>query len=67
MFMLSYIDYPVALYVSTVCRLKDETGSLSKEKDHVQNKLERNVIYQQYLEKVLETAEEVSPVASCIL
>ena len=30
-----------------------------KERDHIQYKLEKNVIFQQYLEKVLETAEEV--------
>jgi len=30
-----------------------------KDRDHIQYKLERNVIYQQYLEKVLESAEEV--------
>jgi len=30
-----------------------------KERDHIQYKLERNVIFQQYLEKVLEAAEEV--------
>ena len=40
-------------------RLKDETGGLAKDRDHIQNKLEKNVIYQHYLEKVLETAEEV--------
>lgn len=30
-----------------------------KERDHIQYKLEKNVIFQQYLEKVLEAAEEV--------
>ena len=30
-----------------------------KEHDHIQYKLEKNVIFQQYLEKVLEAAEEV--------
>lgn len=40
-------------------RLKEETTALMKDRDHIQYKLERNVIYQQYLEKVLESAEEV--------
>ena len=40
-------------------RLKEETATLMKERDHIQYKLEKNVIYQQYLEKVLESAEEV--------
>ena len=30
-----------------------------KDRDHIQYKLEKNVIFQQYLEKVLESAEEV--------
>ena len=30
-----------------------------KDRDHIQFKLEKNVIFQQYLEKVLESAEEV--------
>ena len=30
-----------------------------KERDHIQYKLQKNVIFQQYLEKVLEAAEEV--------
>ena len=30
-----------------------------KERDHIQYKLEKNVIFQQYLEEVLEAAEEV--------
>ena len=33
-----------------------------KERDHIQYKLEKNVIFQQYLEKVLEAAEEVPEV-----
>lgn len=40
-------------------RLKEETSALMKERDHIQYKLEKNVIFQQYLEKVLEAAEEV--------
>ena len=40
-------------------RLKEETSTLIKERDHIQYKLEKNVIFQQYLEKVLEAAEEV--------
>lgn len=45
-------------------RLKEETATLMKERDHIQYKLERNVIYQQYLEKVLESAEEVCKLTS---
>ena len=48
-------------------RLKEETGTLMKERDHIQYKLERNVIYQQYLEKVLESAEEVSYTCTCLV
>jgi hypothetical protein len=33
---------------------------LTKERDKIQHKLENFIIYQQYLEKVLENAEEVS-------
>ena len=40
-------------------RLKEETSALMKDRDHIQFKLEKNVIFQQYLEKVLESAEEV--------
>ena len=40
-------------------RLKEETSTLTKEQDRIQFKLEKNVIFQQYLEKVLESAEEV--------
>lgn len=40
-------------------RLKEETSALTKERDHIQYKLEKNAIFQQYLEKVLEAAEEV--------
>ena len=36
-----------------------------KDRDHIQYKLERNVIYQQYLEKVLESAEEVRLQYTC--
>ena len=39
--------------------MKEETSALMKERDHIQYKLEKNVIFQQYLEKVLEAAEEV--------
>lgn len=40
-------------------RLKEETSALMKDRDHIQYKLEKNIIFQQYLEKVLEAAEEV--------
>lgn len=40
-------------------RLKEETSALMKDRDDIQYKLEKNVIFQQYLEKVLESAEEV--------
>ncbi|RMX56324.1 hypothetical protein pdam_00019253 [Pocillopora damicornis] len=49
-----------------IARLKEETATLMKERDHIQYKLERNVIYQQYLEKVLESAEEFQEIREVI-
>ena len=40
-------------------RLKEEISAFMKDRDRIQYKLEKNVIFQQYLEKVLEAAEEV--------
>ena len=49
----------VKVNLQFLVRLKEETTALMKDRDRIQYKLERNVIYQQYLEKVLESAEEV--------
>lgn len=49
-----------------IARLKEETTALMKDRDHIQYKLERNVIYQQYLEKVLESAEEFQEIREVI-
>lgn len=43
-----------------LCRLQEDITSFTKERDKIQQKLEKFIIYQQYLEKVLENAEEVS-------
>ena len=43
----------------SILRLKEETSVLTKDRNHIQYKLEKNVIFQQYLDKVLENAEEV--------
>jgi signal transduction histidine kinase len=40
-------------------RLQDETASLAKVRDKMQKKLAKYVAFQQYLDKVLEKAEEV--------
>ena len=40
-------------------RLQEDTAKLMKEKNKIQAKLEKYVIFQVYLDKVLETAEEV--------
>ncbi|CAH3013753.1 unnamed protein product, partial [Porites evermanni] len=41
-------------------RLKEETSALMKERDHIQYKLEKNVIFQQYLEKFQEIREVIA-------
>ena len=40
-------------------RLKEETSSLAKVRDKMQKKLAKYIAFQQYLDKVLEKAEEV--------
>ena len=57
-------DLKVNLYLKwismlSILRLKEETSVLTKDRNHIQYKLEKNVIFQQYLDKVLENAEEV--------
>lgn len=39
-------------------RLKEEKGSLLKEKERLQTKLEKYTIYHKYMEKTLEAGEE---------
>lgn len=45
-------------------RLKEDTGNLAKVRDKMQKKLSKYVAFQQYLDKVLEKAEEVSKLKS---
>ena len=53
------LDQSLSFLLLFFNRLKEETSALMKDRDHIQYKLEKNVIFQQYLEKVLESAEEV--------
>lgn len=47
-------------------KLKDEIDDLTKERDRYQKKLERNSIYQKYMEKVQETSDEFSEIREII-
>ena len=47
-------------------RLQEETGSLSKVRDKMQKKLAKYVGFQQYLDKVLEKAEEFQEIREII-
>ena len=42
-----------------VFRLEEETASLQKVRDKMKKKLAKYIVFQQYLDKVLEKAEEV--------
>jgi len=50
----------------SILRLKEETSVLTKDRNHIQYKLEKNVIFQQYLDKVLENAEEFQEIREVI-
>ncbi|CAB3976785.1 Hypothetical predicted protein [Paramuricea clavata] len=47
-------------------RLRDDTGSLAKVRDKMQKKLAKYVAFQQYLDKVLEKAEEFQEIREII-
>lgn len=47
-------------------RLKIEIEDLSKERDRYQKKLEKNSVYQKYMEKVQETSDEFSEIREII-
>ncbi|KXJ27520.1 coiled-coil domain-containing protein 42 homolog [Exaiptasia diaphana] len=49
-----------------IARLKEDTTCLAKDRDKIQTKLEKFFIYQQYLEKVLECAEEFQEIREII-
>ncbi|XP_031555849.1 coiled-coil domain-containing protein 42 homolog [Actinia tenebrosa] len=49
-----------------IARLQEDITSLTKERDKIQHKLEKFIIYQQYLEKVLENAEEFQEIREVI-
>ncbi|EDO39885.1 predicted protein [Nematostella vectensis] len=49
-----------------IARLKEDTSGLMKGRDKVQHRLEKYIIYQQYLEKVLENAEEFQEIREII-
>ena len=47
-------------------RLKEETAVFLKEREKLQKKLERHVIFQKYLYKVVESAEEFHEIREII-
>ncbi|KAK2169056.1 hypothetical protein LSH36_12g03104 [Paralvinella palmiformis] len=49
-----------------ISRLKVETELLVKQKEKLQKKMDKNVIYHRYLEKVLESAEEFHEIREII-
>jgi len=49
-----------------VSRLKDEIEELSKERDRYQKKLEKNSIFQKYMERVQESTDEFGEIREII-
>jgi hypothetical protein len=58
LFITSYKEF-FEYFSDFLRRLRDDTGSLAKVRDKMQKKLAKYVAFQQYLDKVLEKAEEV--------
>lgn len=56
--LLHIDDQNICGIIKFNCRLKDEKSSLVTDKDKLQGKLERYMIYQKYMEKVLEAGDE---------
>jgi len=63
MFYLDVVVNPllIVLLLFFIYRLIEETHLLMQRKVKMQKKLEKNLKFQRYLDKVLEVAEEVFP------
>ena len=52
--------------ISLICRLQVEIEKLSKERLHFQNKLDKNSIFQKYMERVQESTDEFGEIREII-
>ena len=53
-------------FCNSIDRLKEETAVFLKEREKLQKKLEKHIIFQKYLYKVVETAEEFHEIREII-
>lgn len=54
------------LNITSMHRLKDEIDDLTKERDRYQKKLEKNSIFQKYMERVQESTDEFGEIREII-